>query len=307
MTDSKITVAESGSVNLDTESLTVGANTVHRERNQVAGASALEIAAVKAATPATDAYGVVVREVVMGEVQASPTANTVLDRLKALLTGIVIATGSAIIGRVGIDQTTPGTTNKVSVGSDVVHTIIDSGASTVTGSVTANAGTNLNTSALATSAQIGEVQASPTANTVLDRLKALLTGIVISTGSAIIGRVGFDQTTDGTTNAVAVHATKGSLTDRSGTITTGGTKQTLAAANTSRKYLFIENPYALAAGTLNTAESLFINFTTDAVKSQPSIEIPIGAAFVMEGSYVSTELVSVNAATTGHAFVAKEG
>ena len=38
----------------------------------------------------------------IGEVQASPTANTVLDRLKALLTGIVLAAGSAIIGKVGI-------------------------------------------------------------------------------------------------------------------------------------------------------------------------------------------------------------
>lgn len=49
----------------------------------------------------------------IGEVQASPTANTVLDRLKALLTGTILAAGSALIGKVGIDQTTPGTTNAV--------------------------------------------------------------------------------------------------------------------------------------------------------------------------------------------------
>jgi hypothetical protein len=36
----------------------------------------------------------------IGEVQASPTANTVLDRLKALLTGIVLAAGTALIGKV---------------------------------------------------------------------------------------------------------------------------------------------------------------------------------------------------------------
>src|SRR5262245_52188426 len=34
----------------------------------------------------------------IGEVQASPTSNTVLDRLKALLTGTVLAAGTAIIG-----------------------------------------------------------------------------------------------------------------------------------------------------------------------------------------------------------------
>lgn len=35
--------------------------------------------------------------------------------------------GANVIGKVGIDQTTPGTTNKVTIGSDVVHVIVDSG------------------------------------------------------------------------------------------------------------------------------------------------------------------------------------
>lgn len=56
-------------------------------------------------------------KVLVGEVQASPTENTVLDRLKDLLTGIVLAAGSAIIGQAGIDQTTDGTTNRVYVGN----------------------------------------------------------------------------------------------------------------------------------------------------------------------------------------------
>jgi hypothetical protein len=78
--------------------------------------------------------------------------------------------GTNLLGKVGIDQTTPGTTNKVSLGSDVIHTIVDSGSIAVSnfpaiqavtqstspwvvsGSVTANAGTNLNTSALALAA-----------------------------------------------------------------------------------------------------------------------------------------------------------
>ena len=50
----------------------------------------------------------------IGEVQATPSSNTLLARLKDLLTGVVIAAGSALIGKVGIDQTTPGTTNNVS-------------------------------------------------------------------------------------------------------------------------------------------------------------------------------------------------
>ena len=51
----------------------------------------------------------------IGEVQVNPTTNTVLGRLKDLLTGIVLSSGTAIIGKFGIDQTTPGTTNGVYV------------------------------------------------------------------------------------------------------------------------------------------------------------------------------------------------
>lgn len=39
----------------------------------------------------------------LGEVQPSPTSNTVLDRLKAILTGIVLAAGTNLIGRAVAD------------------------------------------------------------------------------------------------------------------------------------------------------------------------------------------------------------
>lgn len=92
---------------------------------------------------------------------------------------------------------------------------------------------------------------------------------------------------------------RGTVTDRSGTITAGGTAQQLAAVNASRKYLFIQN--------LDAGNDLWIDFTTTAVQSQPSIKLSAGASFVMEGAFVSTELVSVISAVTGHAFAAKEG
>jgi len=52
---------------------------------------------------------------VLGLVTASPAANTIGARLKSLLTDIVLKAGTNIIGKVGIDQTTPGTTNGVQV------------------------------------------------------------------------------------------------------------------------------------------------------------------------------------------------
>jgi hypothetical protein len=58
----------------------------------------------------------------LGEVQASPTANTLLDRLKQLHTDLTAATpaGTAIIGKVTTDQTTPGTTDRVTANVDKV-------------------------------------------------------------------------------------------------------------------------------------------------------------------------------------------
>lgn len=52
----------------------------------------------------------------VGEVKASPTSYTLLARLKDIATGlgsVILGAGTAIIGKVGIDQTTDGTTNKV--------------------------------------------------------------------------------------------------------------------------------------------------------------------------------------------------
>lgn len=48
---------------LDTEELTVGTNTVERERVVIAGTGATEVAAVKATTPAAGANGLVTRTV----------------------------------------------------------------------------------------------------------------------------------------------------------------------------------------------------------------------------------------------------
>lgn len=92
----------------------------------------------------------------------------------------------------------------------------------------------------------------------------------------------------------------GTLTNRSGTITAGGTAQTLAAINAARRYLLVENPCA-------QTESLWINFTTAAVTSQPSVEIaPCGSFLMSASNFVSTELISVIATTTSHPFIAKE-
>jgi len=132
-------------------------------------------------------------------------------------------------------------------------------------------------------------------------------GATFAASDGVVVAAGLDGTTvrkllvDSTGRLLTVNApTQGNLTDRSGTITAGTVSQTLAAVNTSRKYLMVQN--------IDASEDLWINFTSDAaVATAGSIQIKAGATFTMEGAFVSTQLVTVIATTTAHKFTAKEG
>jgi len=91
---------------------------------------------------------------------------------------------------------------------------------------------------------------------------------------------------------------QGTLTDGSGTITTANTSQQVFAANSNRRYLLLQNI---------SSATLWFNFTSAATTAQPSLQLPSGASFVMEGSFVSTEAVNIIGGTAGQAFVAKQG
>jgi hypothetical protein len=99
-----------------------------------------------------------------------------------------------------------------------------------------------------------------------------------------------------------LHAGTGPLTDRSGTIATANVSQILAAANPTRRYLFIQN---LSTGPL------WINFGAAATLSQPSLQIPngnvAGNPFSMERTFVATDAVNIIGGTNAQPFVCKEG
>lgn len=113
-------------------------------------------------------------------------------------------------------------------------------------------------------------------------------------------------------NAVEIDpsaARRGSLTARSGAIAAGGTSQQLAAAAATRKYLLIQNPKSAAGQNIATPETLYIRFgaSNAGVNDGTSFEIEPGGSLVMEGSFVSTEAIQVNAATIAHKWIAVEG
>ena len=99
------------------------------------------------------------------------------------------------------------------------------------------------------------------------------------------------------TATTASTPTKGTLTDRSGSITSGTVAQTLAAANATRKYFLFVN---------QSAGNMWLNFTTTATMDQPSILIVPTGSLAMEAGFISTELISVIGATTGQKWMAKE-
>lgn len=91
-------------------------------------------------------------------------------------------------------------------------------------------------------------------------------------------------------------------TNYSGTITLGGTAQTVIAANSSRRYLLIQN-------ISDTA--LWVDFGATAVQDQPSVKLAAdsgsgGGFLVFEGNFVPTTALSIIGATTGKKFVCKE-
>jgi hypothetical protein len=98
----------------------------------------------------------------------------------------------------------------------------------------------------------------------------------------------------------------GSYTNKSGTIAVGGASQSLMAANGSRKGFVIQNPCTASSQGIGAAENLVINFTSSAtITGGNSIELTPCGSYAEFGP-ITTEAVTVNAATANHAYVAKE-
>lgn len=89
---------------------------------------------------------------------------------------------------------------------------------------------------------------------------------------------------------------RGSLVDKSGTCTLGGTAQTIAAYNAGRRYLLVAN-------ISDTAMQINIGATATA----DSIPLAATTGKLEWFAFIPTGLVSMLCATTGKKFVCKEG
>ena len=155
-------------------------------------------------------YGLVTNAVLHGlttgggggyvDVKVNPSGSLVVDASGSSVTvsGTVAATqsgtwgvglnaGTNLVGKVGIDQTTPGTTNAVSL-AQVGSTTVATGNGVVGTGVQRVAIASDNTAFTVNAAQSGTW------------------GVGLNAGSNLVGKVGIDQTTPGTTNGVQVNA-----------------------------------------------------------------------------------------------------
>lgn len=108
------------------------------------------------------------------------------------------------------------------------------------------------------------------------------------------------------TNPVVQASSSGVGTGATFTMTYIGITQTLMASNASRKAFFIQNPMTALGQNIATAENLYINYTSaSGVQDGVSIELSPGAS-VPISPVTSTELITVNAQTLGHRYIARE-
>lgn len=171
-------------------------------------------------------------------------------------------------GTVDIDQTTPGTTDSVTVKASA-----GIGSLTETAPATDTASSGLN----------GRLQR------IAQRLTSLIASIP-SQGIAVAS-----------SSLPVVVAAATTYADASSTITTGGTAQTALASNTSRRRFEIQN-------IDTTNELLCFSFTGTASLTDPgSFQLSPASASVPGGYYSgeATGAISIIASTTGHKFTLK--
>lgn len=231
---------------------------------------------------------------VIGLVDPAPSPNTVLGRLKAIADAVTTLSGyvdgleglaTSLNGFVdGLETVGAGTNTRLDAIAgylDTVEALIAAtntalgGTLTVTGPLTS---AQLTTAALATEATLAALSG---------KLPASL-GAKAASGSLSIVPA----------TSALFPVTQEALpagTNVSGTITTGGTAQVLAAANAARKALYGQN---ISAG------DLWINETggNAAVGAAGSYKVAAGESF----SVNTNRAISIIGATTGQAFTATE-
>lgn len=235
---------------------------------------------------------------------ASVTASTTLDTLvRASMCAQLDASAATYLAFITSSGTTTLVTSigngSIMAGGAPPSSAGGSSAVTVADGADATQGTT-------TDAACATDNGTCTVEALLKRENQRLTSLLTAVGAPYQANGALPLPTGAATSALQGVPATGIFTNRSGTIAAGGTSQTLAAINASRKRIVIQNP-CTAAGQGVTAESLYVNFTSAAaVDGGTSIELGACGSYDSGTGPVSTEAITINAATTAHKFIAKE-
>jgi hypothetical protein len=121
-------------------------------------------------------------------------------------------------------------------------------------------------------------------------------GVKFQTVKITLGVHGTNSGPVAVSNPMPVYEPPRTITNISGTITTGGTAQVLSASNATGRHFSIEN--------LSTTEDLWFYDLGTATIAQPSMKLTPSGYY--ESPYSTTAALSIVAATTAHAFAARE-
>lgn len=152
--------------------------------------------------------------------------------------------GANIVGKFGIDQTIPGTTNAVQLtaGSSIIGNVrIDQTTPGTTNGVQVNAALPAGSNSIGNIGTVSTVTAVTTVSTV-NAVTAITNAL--PTGSNIIGRTGIDQTTPGTTNAIQATSGTTATWQAEGNLAFGSITnafQTIFTPSSGTKILFMRN------------------------------------------------------------------
>lgn len=248
----------------------------------------------------------------MGMVTASPVANTLLARLKDLLTGIVLAAGSNLIGAISqtkatlaaqttmqnaVSATANGTTLDVAGYSIAVVEIIGTFVAIVAFEISQDDSTwyAVNATAIGQDSLATTATAAGLYRVSVGGFKSLRSRVTWTSGTSITCK-GSATLADAPPKVISISNTPVSPANISGTITTGGTAQVLAAANAIRRGWWLRN---------NSTGSLWVSDMTTAVQAQPSLEIKAGELYEAPAGGVSANALSIIGATTAQSFTAR--
>lgn len=232
-----------------------------------------------------------------GTLQAA--GNTILAAIQTLLSSPPSGSATAALQTAG---------NTILAALQTLQTAGNASLASVDGKTPALVG-----GAVPVSNATGATAALQTAgNTILSALQTLLTTISTTTATSALQGTGntslasIDSKTPALQGGAVPVVTASQVTaqtDRSGTITTGGTAQVLMAANATRKGWWIQN---------NSSATLWVNDVGTATAGGSSIPVagvPTGGtvgSLYESPSRTSPNAISIFGATTGQAFAARE-